>query len=226
MIKDIQIVPLNPNKATVVKATGVIYVDYLFWATISENARVFTVLHENGHLALNSDSELKADEYAKKQMLKMGYTSAHIAAAAKEVLGYKKSYADSARITKIKGESYSVDPISPQLIAGAATAIAGAADSLFNGLFGLIGRGKREREAFEAAKERQQENNETLKDLAIIEARNKQNQAGLIVAVVALLAGTAVAISLLKSPKYPSIQLPKPISGPGKKLFGGQKLIN
>ena len=80
MLKSVTIVPNNPNGATVVKNTGEVYIDYLFWRTASPATRLFALLHEEGHLANNSnglstqEAERMADNYAKHKMLQQGYT--------------------------------------------------------------------------------------------------------------------------------------------------------
>jgi hypothetical protein len=215
MINDIVIVPKNINRATVVKETGVVYVDYLFWSSISQTARVFSILHEKGHLVLNSNDEDLSDKYAKQEMLKMGYSVKQITSAVNEVLGKNRDPKSKARMQLIKGTKHNLAPF-----------VIPAIGNIITDALGLINRGKRDKAAYQAALERQQENNATAIELAIIEARERENRAGLIIAIVALLAGTAIAIALLRSPKYPNIVLPT-MKPKGRKLLPGtKKLIN
>lgn len=210
MITSVEIVANNPNKATVINETGVVYVDQLFWNTTSANGRLFTLLHEQGHLANDSDSEFEADDYAKAEMLKLGHSERHIVKAAQEV--FAGSPDTNFRLQRLRASANHVVP----------PAVFGMVGNVLGDLVGLIGRGKREKAAHAAANERYEQSMETAEDIAIMEARARQDRLRetlKVVGLVALLiAAVVIVLAVIKSNKPKIKKLEFPPLPPGYKL--------
>jgi hypothetical protein len=193
MITSVQIVANNPNKATVITDTGIVYVDHLFWITTSKLGRLFTLLHEQGHLANDSDDELAADSFAKEQMLSLGYSNKQVLQAANEV--FARAPGTHFRLERLRESASHVFPVAAIPFIG----------DVVGDLVGLIGRGKREKAAHQAALDRQEANNQTAEDIAILEARARQERLKstlkIVGLVAVLIAGVAIMYFILKSDK-------------------------
>lgn len=64
----------NPTPARCNRKTGEIWINDQVWRTISPEHRVFILLHEYGHIMLDSSDELAVDEYAMKLYISLGYS--------------------------------------------------------------------------------------------------------------------------------------------------------
>jgi hypothetical protein len=75
---------INPNKVTVNRLTGDIFVDEEFWNKLPVNFQAFILLHEIGHFYYKTEE--KADKYATKLLLNMGENPNSILRAVQETL--------------------------------------------------------------------------------------------------------------------------------------------
>lgn len=64
----------NPTPARCNRRTGEIWINDSVWYKIPPAHRMFILLHEYGHIALDSSDELEVDEFASKLYIQMGYS--------------------------------------------------------------------------------------------------------------------------------------------------------
>lgn len=60
------------NPATVNRRTGEMYISAKIWRTMTPDQRLFMLLHEQGHVVLQTTNEFKADRYAFEQYIRTG----------------------------------------------------------------------------------------------------------------------------------------------------------
>ena len=64
----------NPTPARCNRRTGEIWINDSVWYTIPPAHRMFILLHEYGHIQLNTSDELAVDAFASKLYVQMGYS--------------------------------------------------------------------------------------------------------------------------------------------------------
>ena len=73
------------------KQSGELYINVPIYAKFNQNERYYILLHELGHIVLNTNDELKADEYASTIYLKKGYSLTDSVKALGHALKYNKN---------------------------------------------------------------------------------------------------------------------------------------
>lgn len=79
---------LGTTPAKCLRSTGECWIALKWWRKLPFEHKVFILLHENAHLALNSSNELLVDEYAHKQYMRMGFSLTESVKALTQVLSY------------------------------------------------------------------------------------------------------------------------------------------
>lgn len=87
------------SPAIVNRATGVLYINQSVWSTLPTESKLFILLHEAGHAALQTTSEIDADNWAFDQYAKMGYPLTKSIYALSRVLKFNKDE-DFERVQK------------------------------------------------------------------------------------------------------------------------------
>lgn len=116
MVNDItQIVEvpyLNGTPARVNHRTGVMEISRQHFRKLDPIYRLFIMLHERGHIALNTKNEYAADEYAMNELLKRGYPLTKILESLTRVLQFNKQdhYGRSeAMLQKLRAYDYHIN---------------------------------------------------------------------------------------------------------------------
>lgn len=96
MDKPVQIIHVphldgNPTPARCNRRTGEIWINDSVWCNIKPEHRMFILLHEYGHIQLNSSDELAVDAYASDLYIKLGYSLNESVKALSRVLTGKNS---------------------------------------------------------------------------------------------------------------------------------------
>lgn len=94
-ITDIQYLPdfsvfQSVSPAIVNRATGVMYINLSVWNSLPAESRLFIMLHEAGHAALQTTSEHEADQWAFDQYAALGYPLTKGVYALSRVLKFNK----------------------------------------------------------------------------------------------------------------------------------------
>lgn len=76
------------SPASVSRAKGIIYVDEGIAKRLSKDQIFFVLLHEMGHLVLQSQNEKEVDDWAFAQYAKRGYKLSHAIYALTRLLNY------------------------------------------------------------------------------------------------------------------------------------------
>lgn len=79
---------LGKTPAIVNRKTGAMFINQKVWKNIPFNERMFIILHEMGHIVLNTTNEFAADDFAFKQYAKMGLSLKDSVDAMAQVLSY------------------------------------------------------------------------------------------------------------------------------------------
>lgn len=79
----------NPNKVTIHRPSGKLYIDQNFWNNINELEKRFVLLHEFAHYTYNS--ELPCDIFAANRLMKSGYNLSQVAKCSNSSLSDKKA---------------------------------------------------------------------------------------------------------------------------------------
>lgn len=74
--------------AAVNRITGKLKLSRKYWSTMEKEQKVFVLLHELGHLVLNSGDELEVDQWALKKYMEMGYSLKSAVRALTRVLSF------------------------------------------------------------------------------------------------------------------------------------------
>ncbi|MCO5232853.1 MAG: hypothetical protein LC105_05425 [Chitinophagales bacterium] len=69
------------NPATVNRRTGEMYVSAKIWKQMTPDQRLFMMLHEEGHVILQTTNEFEADRYAFEQYIRTGRSLKHLVSA-------------------------------------------------------------------------------------------------------------------------------------------------
>ena len=78
----------NPNKATIHRPSGKVYIDNNFWRGLTPLERKFVLLHEKGHYQYKT--ELSCDIYAANVLLREGFNMSQVARCSNNNLKDKK----------------------------------------------------------------------------------------------------------------------------------------
>lgn len=71
----IYVVPdLGTTPASVNRRTGELYINKKMWCQLKPEHRLFVLLHEMGHIALNTTDEMAVDKWAFDRYTEMGYS--------------------------------------------------------------------------------------------------------------------------------------------------------
>ena len=81
---------INTSPAFCNRQTGELYINVPVYSKFNQNERYYILLHELGHIVLNTNDELKADEYASTIYLKKGYSLTDSVKALGHALKYNK----------------------------------------------------------------------------------------------------------------------------------------
>ncbi len=81
----------NPTPARCNRRTGEIWINDSVWPTIKPEHRMFILLHEYGHIQLNTSDELAVDAYASDLYIKLGYSLTESVKALSQVLTGKSN---------------------------------------------------------------------------------------------------------------------------------------
>ena len=76
----------NPTPARCNRRTGEIWINDSQWKNIKPEHRMFILLHEYGHIQLDSSDELAVDAYASDLYIKMGYSLTESVKALSQIL--------------------------------------------------------------------------------------------------------------------------------------------
>lgn len=77
---------LGSTPATVNRRTGELFLSAKKWKTMTPDQRLFMILHEEGHVVLNTTNEFEADNYAFEQYIKTGSSLKSSVSALTDVL--------------------------------------------------------------------------------------------------------------------------------------------
>lgn len=88
-VKAIYYVPdLGNSPARVDRSSGEIFINARLWKNLPFAHRLFILLHEFGHVALDTSDELAVDEFAHRLYMEMGYPLSESVKALTQVLKY------------------------------------------------------------------------------------------------------------------------------------------
>jgi len=89
-VKSVNYINLNSDKVAYSSLQGEILVNKNVFTKLNKNERTFVLLHEAGHIELQTQDEHQADAYAFKEYLKLGLPLENIISCMKKVLSNKE----------------------------------------------------------------------------------------------------------------------------------------